>query len=146
MKKENQIIYKLLEETREKLKETQKIIDKLNEKMSEEKKNSQDLKYKELYNDVLKGFNTLKSENEILKNDIEFYKNLNLNQKNDFSKQFQIKNIIKDFFYLGKKNTIKINNNIEYYISLNSIIKEYENKIEIKLNNLEEKQKKIITK
>ena len=146
MKKENQIIYKLLEETRGKLKETQKIIEKLTERMNQEKKNSEQSKYKELYNDVLKGFNTLKNENEILKNDIEFYKNLNTNQKNDLSKQFKIINIIKDFFYFGKPYSMKINKNLDFYISIDNNIKEYENNIYNKLNSLEEKQKKIINK
>lgn len=62
MKKENELIYKLLEETREKLKKNDQIISELSKQM----KNKQEDRYKQLYSDTIKGYNTLKEQYKAL--------------------------------------------------------------------------------
>ena len=68
MKKENELIYKLLEETREKLKNNNQIIAELSNQMKNKKDNTDDSKYKQLYNDILKGYNNLKEQYDCLIN------------------------------------------------------------------------------
>ena len=67
MKKENEIIYKLLEETRKKLKDNQLLIEQINKKYENKQKNSEDLKYKQLFNELSNNFNKLKNENDLIK-------------------------------------------------------------------------------
>ncbi len=146
MKKENEIIYKLLEETRKKLKDNQLLIEQINKKYENKQKNSEDLKYKQLYNELSNNFNKLKNENEILKNDNDFYKNLNNSNKSDLYKLFKIeKNINFEFIYNKKTLSFKIDKTINKYINIDEIMKNYEIKIKNKLNNFEEKHQKFLS-
>ena len=124
MKKENEIIYKLLEDSRKKIKDTEKAFELLKEKFkdnnnSSNKKSELD-KLKELYNKTLNEIDKLRKEIEILKSENDFYKGMNsLNKPNikDINNKLSIFTI--------KENIINIISNINPNDSNNkSFIKE----------------------
>ena len=139
MKKENEIIYKLLEDSRAKLKETQKMFENLKEKANQNKNIGEANKYKQMHEDALKAINTLKNQIDMLKSENEFYKGLQLSYKNDINKKLEITNnkdnkinIIGD----NKLNFEKIKN---IFGQQNSVFNEYNSNIKQKVNFLEEK-------
>ena len=141
MKKENEIIYKLLDDSRAKLRETQKMFQNLKDKMSlnNNNNNSDNHKYKQLYDEALKTINTLKNEIDILKSENEFFKGMQLCNINDANKKLDIINI--------KENNINlIGNNKLYFEKIENIFEinnasfnEYNKNIKQKMNMLEEK-------
>ena len=139
MKKENEIIYKLLEDSRAKLKETQKMFENLKEKMNQNKNSGDSIKYKQMHEDALKAINTLKNEIDMLKSENEFYKGLQLSNKNDINKKLEIVN--------DKDNKISIVGNSKIYYEIiknifdsqNSFFNEYDSNIKQKVNLLQEK-------
>ena len=139
MKKENEIIYRLLEDGRAKLKETQNMFNSLNEKMKQNRFNSDTNKYKQLYDDALKALNTLKNEINILKTENEFYKGLQLSNKNDVNKKLEIINIKENNISLFWNNKIYFEIIKSIFESINSFLNEYDININKKLKILEEK-------
>ena len=140
MKKENEIIYKLLDDSRTKLRETQKMFQNLKDKMNLNNNQSSDNnKYKQLYDDALKAINTLKNEIDILKSENEFFKGMDLCNKNDANKKLEIINIIENSIKLKGNNKLyfeKIENIFEIN---NSTFNEYDKNIKQKMNLLDEK-------
>ena len=128
-KKENEIIYKLLDDSKSKLKETQKAFNELNEKVKLNKQNNIDNdndKYKKLYEEALKTIENTKKEKifkiiKITENDINIISNNNC-----------------------KKNIINFEE-INDYLSTNlNLINEYDSKMKNKIKNLDEKINKFI--
>ena len=128
-KKENEIIYKLLDDSKSKLKETQKAFNELNEKVKLNKQNNIDNdndKYKKLYEEALKTIENTKKEKifkiiKITENDINIISNNNC-----------------------KKNIINFEE-INDYLSTNlNLINEYDSKMKNKIKNLDEKINKLI--
>ena len=129
MKKENEIIYKLLEDSRKKIKDTEKAFELLKEKYKDYNnnynKNSEIEKLKELYNKTLNEIDRLKNENEILKSENEFYKGMNQINKTEFNKDLNNKLSI---FHI-KENDINIISNLNldsYKNTINSIKNTFE--------------------
>ena len=140
MKKENEIIYKLLDDSRAKLRETQKMFQNLKDKMSlNSNNNSDNHKYKQLYDDALKTINTLKNEIDIIKSENEFFKGMQLCNKNDANKKLDMINIKENNINLIGNNKLyfeKIENIFEIN---NALYNEYNKNIKQKMNILEEK-------
>ena len=139
MKKENEIIYKLLDDSRAKLKETQKMFDELKEKMNQHKNNTEINKYKQLYDDALKNINTLKNEIDILKSENDFYKGLNLSNINDGNKKLIITKIIDNNINIIGSNKIYIEKIKNEFEKCNTFINQYDINIKQKINSLNEK-------
>jgi len=140
MKKENEIIYKLLDDSRAKLRETQKMFDNLKEKMNHNKNNNNDTnKYKQLYDDALQNINTLKNEIDMLKSENEFYKGLNLSTINDNNKKLVITKVIENSINLIGNNKIFFEEIKNIFETQNSFINKYDVNIKQKINVLDDK-------
>ena len=140
MKKENEIIYKLLDDSRAKLRETQKMFQNLKDKMNLNNNQSSDNnKYKQLYDDALKAINTLKNEIDILKSENEFFKGMDLCNKNDANKKLEIINIIENSIKLKGNNKLYFEKIENIFEMNNSTFNEYDKNIKQKMNLLDEK-------
>ena len=147
MKKENELIYKLLQETREKLKINDKLLEELSKKIhNKSTNNNNDNKdYKSLYNDIIKEYNELKLENEKLKAN-----NSHLNKlKRNFTSNLQIHSMKPLTYLTTSKHSTSFNK--EYFTEyLESTISAQMNQIQIKANKsldlFEHKLKLIISK
>ena len=140
MKKENEIIYKLLDDSRTKLRETQKMFQNLKDKMNLNNNQSSDNnKYKQLYDDALKAINTLKNEIDILKSENEFFKGMDLCNKNDANKKLEIINIIENSIKLKGNNKLYFEKIENIFEMNNSTFNEYDKNIKQKMNLLDEK-------
>ena len=139
MKKENEIIYKLLEDSRAKLKETQKMFENLKEKMNLNKNHNNDNKYQQLYNDALNTINTLKNQINLLESDNEFYKGLQLSNKNEANKKLEIININENKINLLGNNKIYFDKISNIFQENNNIFNQYDLNIKNKMNLLDEK-------
>ena len=139
MKKENELIYKLLQETREKLKVNDKLIEELSRKIYNKSNNDNDNKdYKSLYNDIIKENNELKIENEKL-----------TKLKCNFTSNLQIHSLNPITYLITQKHSTSFNK--EYFTKyIESTVFPQMNQIQIKANKsldlFEHKLKLIISK
>ena len=139
MKKENEIIYKLLEDSRAKLKETQKMFENLKEKANQNKNIGEANKYKQMHEDALKAINTLKNQIDMLKSENEFYKGLQLSYKNDINKKLEITNNKNNKINIIGDNKLNFEKIKNIFGQQNSVFNEYNSNIKQKVNFLEEK-------
>ena len=156
MKKENELIYKLLDETREKLKLNDKLIEELSIKIKNGSNSEDNKNYKLLYNDVLKGYNTIKEENENMNKKYNELNNYILSIKSNFTSKLTIESKIilslnnnnipkvidKKFINDYMRNQINFQNN-ETEIKINTALTLFENKLQLitsKINQIQSMQ------